>query len=160
LVRCSKAGHIDAPLTSTFLDNHGEPVVLCIVICTRCQSERLASNDAQAAGNILDAADGMHIGRLCEQYYQTSKDSSAILVGQVIEAQIDAARSTSSEQTTTQILRALQELQQGQRELQNQQLEMKATLHAHIQKVQQQHDASLRHRAKDTKDAAEELERQ
>ena len=59
-----------------------------------------------------------------------------------------------------QILRTLQELQQGQRELQQQQLEMKTTLNAHIKKVQQQPDVNLRSRVNEEKDVAEELRKQ
>lgn len=59
-----------------------------------------------------------------------------------------------------QILRTLQELQQGQRELQQQQLEMKTILNAHIQKVQRQPDINLRSRVNEEKDVAEELRKQ
>jgi hypothetical protein len=43
-------------------------------------------------------------------------------------------------------------------EIQQQQLELKATLDAHLQQVQRQHDASLKRRcAMNAKDAAEEV---
>ena len=157
-IRCSKVGHADVAVRAV---SHSDKVMnKLIFICSECQSERLASTDggAQAAGDIPNSADGRHVGLMCGRCYQTSK---AMLDNQVQEAKLEPTPSASSDSTMKQILRTLQEVQQGQRELQQQQLEMKAALDAHIQKGQRQHTASsLRSRVNEEKDVAEELRKQ
>jgi hypothetical protein len=154
-IRCSKAGHADADVRVTHLEKKG----ILMFLCSECRSERLASADggAEAAGDIPNAADGTPVGMICSECYLASKESSPIPDNQAQEVQPEPIPSASSDPTMVQILSTLLALQQGQREMQQQQLEMKATLDAHIQKVQQQQVASLRRRALDAHEAAEKL---
>ena len=159
-IRCSKVGHADVAVRAV---SHSDKVMnKLIFICSECQSERLTSADGgdQAAGDIPNSADGRHVGLMCGKCYKKSKYSSAILDNQAQGVQPVRAAGAPSDPTMVQILRTLQELQQGQRELQQQQLEMKTILNAHIQKVQRQPDINLRSRVNEEKDVAEELRKQ
>jgi hypothetical protein len=154
-IRCSKARHADADVRVTHLYKENKLMFLC----SECRSERLASTDggAQAAGDIPNAVDGTHVGMMCSDCYRTFKQASDMLNNQVKEVQPEPTPSASSDPTMVQILSTLLALQQSQREIQQQQLQMKAALDAHIQKVQQQQVASLRRRALDAHEAAEKL---
>jgi hypothetical protein len=154
-IRCSKAGHADADVRVTHLDKENKLMFLC----SECRSERLASTDGgvQAAGDVPNAVDGTFVGMMCSECYLTSKDSSAMRDNEAQKVQPEPTPSASSDPTMVQVLSTLLALQQGQREIQQQQLQMKATLDAHIQEVQKQQVASLRRRALDAHEAAQDL---
>jgi hypothetical protein len=140
------------------------------MFCTQCQTERLASI---AGGARIDdygptKQDGANVKEICARCWPAFKDRSTraarrsqraedVRAGTIVGVW-GGGSSRINDSTNAQILRALEELRQGQREIQQQQLELKATLDAHLQQVQRQHDASLKRRcAMNAKDAAEEV---
>jgi hypothetical protein len=106
--------------------------------------------------------DGANVKEICARCWPAFKDRST-RAARRSQREEDVRAGTivgvwGGDSSSTQILRALEELRQGQREIQQQQLELKATLDAHLQQVQRQHDASLKRRcAMNAKDAAEEV---
>jgi hypothetical protein len=139
------------------------------MFCTQCQTERLAS--IAGGAHLTDYGptqqDGANVKEICARCWPAFKDKStrAARVRQREEDVHDdtivgvwGGDSLGDSTSTTRILRALEDLRQGQREIQQQQLELKATLDAHLQQVQRQHDASRKRRcAMNAKDAAEEV---
>ena len=167
--RCAKAGHAEAILdVNTFVRGPAPHMY-----CTQCQTERLASI---AGGAQLDdygptQQDGANVKEICARCWPAFKDKSTRAARRSQRAEVvhddtivavwggDSSRINDS--TSAQILRALEELRQGQRDIHTRQIEMRAVLDAHIWEVQRRHDASLRRRrAMYKKDAAEEVLRE
>ena len=133
---CSKAGHAEAPVKPNFFVKHDR--LAPDMFCALCQSERFASIEggAQMTDYGPFAEDGAHVKTICANCSATLKDSSSAAArrGQKADARADTGvgvpADSSSDLTSilTQILRALEEVRQGQRDLHTRQIEIRGFL--------------------------------
>jgi hypothetical protein len=133
--RCSKAGHAEAPVKVNFFTKHDRPAHM---FCKLCHSERLASvaGGAQTTDYGPFEEDGAHVKIVCPNCLADLKDPSASAARDEQTEDVHADTrvgvpgdsSSDVKSMLPGILRVLEEVRQGQRELHNRQIETRGVL--------------------------------